>query len=71
MHAIVSRLTPAGVDRLGRCRAAECGLMHQVDGGATCVGMGGKKCGWLGKWAACLNGTTSFPNGDLECPHWV
>lgn len=70
MRAVVSRLTSAGVDRLQRCRAAECGLMHVVDGHTACVGMGGGKCGWVAKWSACLNGDQPFPNGANDCPHW-
>ena len=66
--AILGQLTPAGVDRLQRCRAAGCGLIHQVDGHTTCVGMGGTKCGWLARWAACLNGTKLFPNGTERLP---
>ncbi len=71
LAAILNRLTPAGVDRFGRCRDAGCGLMHKVDGHTTCVALGGKKCGWLAKWAACLNGTEPFPNGTDDCPHWT
>ncbi len=70
MGMVLTRLTPAGVDRLGRCRAAGCGLMHKVDGHTTCVALGGKKCGWLARWAACLNEETPFPNGAEDCPHW-
>ena len=71
LHTIVSRLAPAGVDRLQLCRAAGCGLMHVVDGHTACVGMGGGKCTWVTKWSACLNGETAFPTGAPDCPHWV
>jgi hypothetical protein len=70
MHGVVSRLTPAGVDNLQRCRAADCGLIHQVGAQMACVGMGGGKCCWGKKWVDCLNGTTPFPNGTPDCPHW-
>jgi hypothetical protein len=70
MHEIVAVLTPYGVDRLQKCREADCGLMHDVNGTIRCVGMGGGKCTWIGKWAKCLNGETPFPNGENECPHW-
>ena len=70
-NAIVLQLTPVGVDRLQRCRAAGCNLIHKVNDHTTCVGMGGKKCGWLARWAACLNATTPFPNGTADCPHWA
>ena len=68
--AILGHLTPAGVDRLQRCRAAGCRAMCMVEGSIRCTAMGGKKCGWLARWAACLNGTKLFPNGTDDCPHW-
>ena len=70
MHAIVSRLTQSGRERLKRCREAECRLMREVDGATRCLGMGGGKCEWLAKWAASLNGDEEFPNGTSECSHW-
>jgi hypothetical protein len=50
------------VPRLNRCRTANCGLIHRVDGRATCVGRG-SRCQWLSQWAA-------FLAGDGDCPHW-
>lgn len=67
----VSRLTPTGVDRLRRCRAASCGLMLQVEGSTRCVGMPGSKCQWLGEWVARLNSDAEFGCGGNECPHWA
>ena len=68
--SVVVRLTRHGVNRLQRCRASNCGLMHIVDGTMRCVGMRGSKCQWISNWAACLNGETPFPNGEPDCPHW-
>ena len=59
---IVQRLTLDGLTRLGRCREANCGMMHKHGGNMVCVGRG-KSCEWLGLWAAWLN-------SGRECPHW-
>jgi len=71
MANVVSLLTSEGVDGLQRCRADDCRLMHNVDGQIACTGMQGKRCGWIAKWADCLNGETTFPNGTSDCPHWT
>lgn len=68
---IVQRLTPDGLTRLDRCRSANCGMMHRVNGAITCVGMQGKKCGWQAKWIRCLNREEEFGCGGWECPHWL
>lgn len=68
---IVQRLTPEGLTRLDRCRSANCGMMHRVNGAITCVGMQGKKCGWQAKWIRCLNREEEFGCGGWECPHWL
>lgn len=60
---IVQRLTPEGLARLDRCRAANCGLMHKHNGNMVCVGRG-KSCEWLGLWAAWLN-------SGRGCLHWL
>lgn len=52
----------AYVSRLHRCRAADCKLLHLVDGRMVCVGRG-RSCQWLGEWAR-------FLAGEEECPHW-
>ncbi len=70
LSTVVAHLTPHGLSRLQRCRAARCGLMLPVEDRIACVGMGGGKCGWAAKWVACLNGETAFPNGEPSCPHW-
>jgi hypothetical protein len=62
---ILSRLTPTGVDRLQRCRAAECRLMLEVEGSMRCVGMPGSKCQWIAAWAKRLNDVA------WVCPHWL
>jgi len=67
---IIKRLTPDGLTRLDRCRAANCGMMHRVNGAITCVGMQGKKCGWQAKWIRCLNREEEFGCGGYNCPHW-
>lgn len=71
MTVVVIRLTPYGVDRLQRCRAAKCRLMLPVDGFVQCVGMSGGKCQWISEWTACLNGNKPFPNGTEDCSHWA
>ena len=71
MRAIVQRLTSEGLAGLGRCRAANCGMMHRVNGAITCVGMQGKKCGWLAKWGRVLNREEEFACGGYDCPHWL
>jgi hypothetical protein len=50
------------VARLRRCLAADCKLIHRVDGRILCVGRG-RRCEWLGKWA-------QFLAGEEDCPHW-
>ena len=69
-HSIVTRLAPAGVARLRRCRAAECGLMHIVDGQVICTGMEGRRCEKGRRWGERLNGEAVFPSGVDGCPHW-
>jgi hypothetical protein len=46
-------------------------MMHKVNGAITCVGMQGKKCGWLAKWIRCLNREDEFACGGYDCPHWL
>ena len=62
MRAIVSRLTPHGVDHLQLCRVADCGLMVTEENVTRC-GRLGKKCDGVAVWSA-------FLNGDRTCPHW-
>lgn len=63
LHAAPPTADPAAyVARLTRCRAANCGLLHLVDGVMKCVGRG-RSCEWLGEWARFLAGTD-------DCPHW-
>lgn len=62
MRAIVSRLTPAAVDRLQLCHAAECGEMVTEENVTRC-GRLGKRCDGAAVWSA-------FLNGDRTCPHW-
>lgn len=52
----------AYVTRLDRCRSADCGLLHLVDGVVKCIGRG-RSCEWLGEWARFLAGSD-------DCPHW-
>jgi hypothetical protein len=61
---ILSRLTPAGVDNLQRCREAECKMMLPVEGSMRCVGMPGSRCQWIAAWAERLN------DEGWECPHY-
>ena len=63
-------LSPTGRRNIERCRAADCGLMLEVEGLVRCVGMPGSKCQWLTTWASCLNGEREFPSGGSDCPHW-
>lgn len=70
--SIVQRLSNIGIAGLDRCRQSDCGLMHilELDGPMGCVGMGGKKCGWIDLWAKRLNRKMEFATGGYECPHW-
>ncbi len=63
-------LTEHGRNRLELCRAANCGMMLDVEGRIACVGMPGSRCTWLATWAACLNGEREFGCGGDVCPHW-
>lgn len=68
-------LTPHGTERLQRCRAANCGMMHAtrkncqgIEGQVVCVGQGsrvkGREAEWLQAWADLLN-------GEQDCPLWL
>jgi hypothetical protein len=63
LHAAPTTADPAAyVARLHRCLAADCKLIHRVDGRILCVGRG-RRCEWLGEWAR-------FLAGGEGCPHW-
>jgi len=63
LHAAPATADPAAyVARLRRCLAANCKLIHRVDGRILCVGRG-RRCQWLREWAR-------FLAGGEECPHW-
>lgn len=59
---ILTAIPAQSLHRLHRCLAANCQLIHRVDGRILCVGRG-RRCEWLGEWAR-------FLAGGEGCPHW-
>lgn len=63
-HLIRHERWQPAIERLDRCRQAQCGLLlaNKADGQMVCVGRG-RPCAWLRNWAA-------FLCGWQDCPHW-
>ena len=62
LAAVVSRITPHGIDRLQLCRESGCGKMVTENGVTRCFRLG-TKCDSVNVWSAYLN-------GERECQHW-